>query len=68
MISGSRIMMIWKVMSMIKLLGPDNDLRSEDGRITKWGYLVAVLSTLFGLACFLTGRSLYGKHHRGKQK
>ena len=53
---------------MIKLLGPDNDLRSEDGRITKWGYLVAVLSTIFGLACFLTGRLLYGKHLRGKQK
>ena len=60
--------MIWKVMSMIKLLGPDNDLRTEDGKITKWGFLVAVLSTLFGLACFLTGRLLYGKHLRGKQK
>ncbi len=46
---------------MIKLLGKNNDLRTEDGVITKWGYLVAVLSTIFGVALFLTGRQIYGK-------
>ena len=48
-------------MSMIKLLGKNNDLRTEDGVITKWGYLVAILSTIFGVALFLTGRKVYGK-------
>jgi hypothetical protein len=28
---------------MIKLLDPNNDLRTEDGEITKWGYLVAIM-------------------------
>ena len=28
---------------MIKLLGKNNDLRTEDGVITKWGYLVAAI-------------------------
>ena len=46
---------------MIKLLGPDNDLRTEDGVITKWGYLVAIASTVFGVCCFLIGRKIYGK-------
>ena len=46
---------------MIKLIGPDNDLRTEEGKITKWGYLVAILSTIFGVALFLTGRKGYGK-------
>lgn len=53
--------MKWKVMRMIKLIGPDNDLRTEEGKITKWGYLVAILSTIFGVALFLTGRKGYGK-------
>ena len=46
---------------MIKLLGPNNDLRTEDGVITKWGYLVAIASMMFGLCCFLIGRKIYGK-------
>lgn len=46
---------------MIKLLGPNNDLRTEDGVITKRGYLVMFISAVFGLCCFLIGRSLYGK-------
>lgn len=46
---------------MIKLLGPNNDLRTEDGVITEWGYLVAIISTMFGLFCFLVGRAIYGK-------
>lgn len=29
--------------AMIKLLGPNNDLRTEDGVITKLGYLVAIM-------------------------
>ena len=47
--------------AMIKLLGPNNDLRTEDGVITKWGYLVAIASTVFGLCCFLVGRKIYGE-------
>ncbi len=46
---------------MIKLLGKNNDLRTEDGKITKWGYLVMLISSVFGFACFLVGRSFYGK-------
>ncbi len=46
---------------MIKLLGPNNDLRTEDGVITKWGFPVAFISTVFGLCCFLVGRKIYGE-------
>ena len=46
---------------MIKLLGPNNDLRTEDGVITKWGYFVAFISTVLGLFCFVIGRKIYGK-------
>lgn len=46
---------------MIKLLGKGNDLRTEDGKITKQGYLVMLISSVFGFVCFLVGRSLYGK-------
>ena len=41
---------------MIKLLGKNNDLRTEDGMITIWGYLVAAICAVFGLCCFLAGR------------
>ena len=44
---------------MIKLLGPGNDLYTEDGEITKVGYLVMFVSSVFGLFCFLTGRAIY---------
>ena len=50
--------------AMIKLLGPNNDLRTEDGVITKWGYLVAIASMVFGLCCFLIGRKIYGKMNK----
>ena len=53
---------------MIKLLGPDNDLRTEDGVITKWGYLVAIASMVFGLCCFLIGRKIYGKMNKNPGK
>ena len=46
---------------MIKLLGPGNDLYTETGEITKTGYLVMAVSSVFGLLCFLAGRALYGK-------
>ena len=46
---------------MIKLLGKGNDLYTESGRITKLGYIVMVVSTIFGLVCFLTGREIYGR-------
>ena len=49
---------------MIKLLDPNNDLRTEDGVITKWGYLVAIASTVFGLCCFLIGRKIYEKMNK----
>ena len=46
---------------MIRLLGPGNDLYTETGKITKTGYLVMAVSTVFGLLCFFIGRSVYGK-------
>ena len=46
---------------MIKLLGKNNDLRTEEGEITNTGYAVMMLSSVFGLCVFLTGRHLYGK-------
>lgn len=46
---------------MIRLLGKNNDLMTEDGKITKQGYAVLVISTAFGICLFLTGRSVYGK-------
>jgi len=44
---------------MIKFLGQNNDLRTEEGKITKTGYAVMALSAIFGLCVFLTGRALY---------
>ena len=46
---------------MIKFFGKNNDLRTEEGVITKTGYVVMLLSSVFGLCVFLTGRYLYGK-------
>ncbi|MBR6580359.1 MAG: hypothetical protein IKK66_03590 [Ruminococcus sp.] len=51
---------------MIKLLGKENDLYTESGRITKSRYIVLVISTIFGLACFLTGREIYGRILKNK--
>ena len=51
----------------MKLFGKNNDLRTEEGRITKLGYEVMLLSSVFGLCVFLTGRYLYGKSLREKQ-
>ena len=45
---------------MIKLLGPGNDLYTETGKITKTGYFVMIVSSVFGLLCFFIGRSVYG--------
>ena len=52
---------------MIKLFGKNNDLRTEEGRITKTGYVVMMLSTVFGMGVFLTGRYFYGKSLQEKQ-
>ena len=52
---------------MIKLFGKNNDLRTEEGKITKLGYLIMALSTVFGLCVFLTGRFIFGKSFQGKQ-
>ena len=46
---------------MIKFLGPGNDLYTETGKITKAGYFIMAVSSVFGLLCFSTGRSIYGK-------
>ena len=46
---------------MIKLLGKNNDLRTEEGEITRIGYVVMIISAVFGLCVFLTGRYMYGK-------
>ena len=46
---------------MIKLLGPGNDLYTEDGEITRTGYFVLFVSSVFDLLCFFTGRSIYKK-------
>ena len=52
---------------MIKFFGKNNDLRTEEGIITKTGYVVMMLSTVFGLCAFLTGRYFYGKSMQEKQ-
>ncbi len=52
---------------MIKFFGKNNDLRTEEGKITKTGYAVMTLSALFGLCVFLTGRVLCGKSFKKKQ-
>ena len=52
---------------MIIFFGKNNDLRTEEGRITKTGYVVMMLSTVFGLCVFLTGRYFYGKSLKEKQ-
>lgn len=52
---------------MIKLFGKNNDLRTKEGEITKTGYAVMMLSSVFGLCVFLTGRYIYGKSLQEKQ-
>jgi len=46
---------------MIRFFGKNNDLRTEEGAITKTGYAVMLLSTVFGLCVFLTGKHCYGQ-------
>ena len=50
----------------MKLLGKNNDLRTERGTITKTGYLVLLISSVFGICVFLLGRKLYGKAQKKK--
>ncbi len=52
---------------MLKFFGKNNDLRTEEGVIIKTGYVVMLLSSVFGLCVFLTGRYLYGKSLEGKR-
>ena len=52
---------------MIKFFGKKNDLRTEEGVITKTGYAVMLLSSVFGLCVFLAGRYMYGKSQEKKQ-
>ena len=51
----------------MKILGKNNDLRTEEGRITKTGYAVMMLATVFGLCVFFAGRKLYGTSLQKKQ-
>ncbi len=46
---------------MIKFFGKNNDLRTEEGRITGTGYVVMALSSVFGFCVFWMGRTIYGK-------
>ena len=46
---------------MIRFFGKNNDLRTEEGRITRTGYAVMTLSAVFGFCVFLMGRAIYGK-------
>ncbi len=48
-------------MYIMKILGKNNDLRTEEGKITKAGYAVMLLSTVFGLCVFFSGRKIYAK-------
>ena len=50
-----------EVKKVIKLLGKNNDLRTEKGEITRIGYVVMIISAVFGLCVFLAGRYMYGK-------
>ena len=52
---------------MIKFFGKNNDLRTEEGKITKTGYAVMLLSTVFGLCVFFSGRKIYAKSEQKKQ-
>lgn len=49
---------------MIKLFGKGNDLRTEDGVITKTGYIVMLIGSIFGSLCFLVGRYIYGEEQK----
>ena len=51
---------------MIRFFGKNNDLRTEEGKITKTGYAVMLISSVFGLCVFLTGRYFYGKSQQKK--
>jgi hypothetical protein len=42
----------------MKILGKNNDLRTEEGKITKAGYAVMLLSTVFGLCVFFRTKDL----------
>ena len=46
---------------MIRFFGNNNDLRTEEGTITKTGYAVVLLSAFFGLCVVLAGRACYGQ-------
>ncbi len=52
---------------MIKFFGKNNDLRTEEGKITKTGAAVMTLSTAFGLCVFLIGRTLYRRSLQKKR-
>ncbi len=51
----------------MKILGKNNDLRTEEGTITKTGYAVMLLSAVFGLCVFFAGRTVTAKLLQKKQ-
>ena len=46
---------------MIRFFGKNNDLRTEEGVITKTGYAVMMLSSVFGLCVFFDRKILLWK-------
>ena len=52
---------------MIKFFGKKKDLRTDVGKITKTGYAVRILSTVFDSCVFFGGRYIYGKMLQKKQ-
>lgn len=46
---------------MIKFFGKNNDLRTEEGKITKTGYAVMMLSSVFGLCVFFDRKTYLRK-------
>ena len=51
---------------MIKFLGKENDLRTENGKITKMGYIVMLIFSVFEICFFLVDRYIYGKSLKNK--
>ena len=45
----------------MKLPGKENDLITEEGKLTKSGYIALLISSVFGMCLFLLGRFVYGR-------
>ncbi len=56
---------VWRLI-YDQILWENNDLRTEEGRITVTGYVVMTLSSVFGFCVFLMERTIYGKSLKKK--